>query len=142
LKSLGKGGAPPTLVIGEGPPNFRFSVLLGSTFQTVVTGPLPEENAPPSTPLPDFVRSLAAFRHPTLRPFDPPQFAMVVRERTLPGGCRLARGLPSLSTSISNELVVSEAVTRGFPTGAEMAQICEGGKRFTLVFRPLVPGDR
>ena len=40
LKSLGKPGPPSTLVVGEGPAIFRFSVLLGAPFQTVVMGNL------------------------------------------------------------------------------------------------------
>lgn len=141
-KSFGKAGPPPALTFGEGPATFRFSVLLGSPLQTLVMGPLPEEGAPTSAPLPDLIRTLAGFRHSSLRLFDPPQYAMMVREKTLAGGCRSAQGLPPISPSLSTEVVVSERVTRGFPTGAEMAQVCEGGKRFTVVFRPLIPGER
>ncbi len=135
--------APPqTLVVGDGPAVFRFSVLLGSPFQMVVMGNLPAPASPALPPMPDFIRRLAGFRHPSLRPFDPEQFAMIVRERTLPGGCRIARGLPPLSQSTSSETVVSEMLTRGFPTGADMSQVCEGSKRFTVVFRPLILGER
>ena len=143
LKSLGKSGPPSTLVMGDGPAIFRFSVLLGTPFQTVVMGSL-DAGVGAVTPalLPDFIRRLAAFRHPSLRPFDPPEFAMIVREKTLSGGCRTAKGLPSLSQSLQGERVVQEALTRSFPTGPDMAQVCEGARRYTLVFRPLIPGDR
>ena len=142
MKSLGKAGPPPTLVVGEGPAIFRFSVLLGAPLQMVVMGSLPATRAPALRPLPDFIRRLAGFRHPSLKPFDPEEFTMIVREKTLVGGCRTARGLPSLSQSVSNEVVVPELLTRGFPTGADMAQVCEGAKRYTVVFRPLIPGGR
>ena len=143
LKSLGKVGPPRTLEVGEGPAIFRLSVLLGAPFQVVVTGSLtPAAGAPPPALLPDFIRRLAGFRHPSLRPFDPMEFAMIVREKTLPGGCRTAKDLPSLVQSLSGEVVVPEAVTRSFPTGPDMAQVCEGAKRYTVVFRPLVPGER
>jgi hypothetical protein len=142
LKSLRR-PPPQTLVVGEGPALFRFSVLLGSPVQLVIMGDLPARGTAALSPMPDFIRRLAGFRHPSLRPFDPEQFAMIVRERTLTGGCRAApRGFPALSQSTSVERVVPEILTRGFPTGADMAQVCEGSKRYTVVFRPLVPGDR
>ncbi len=108
----------------------------------VVMGNLPPIGPPALPPLPDFIRRLAGFRHPSLRPFDPAEFTMIVREKTLAGGCRTAARLPSLSQSLSNEVVVPESVTRSFPTGADMAQVCEGEKRYTVVFRPLIPGGR
>jgi hypothetical protein len=143
LKSFGKAGPPQTLNVGEGPAIFRLSVLLGTPFQTVVVGELKLASGAASlAPLPDFVRRLANFRHPSLRPFDPPQFAMVVREKTLPGGCRSAKGLPALGPALSTETVVSETVTRGFPTGPDLAQVCDGLRRYTVIFRPLIPGER
>lgn len=142
VKSLEPEAASPTVTIGEGPANFRFSVLLGSPLQTVVMGVLPAENAPPVSPLADFIVSLARFRHPSLRPFDPPEFALIVRGGTLPGGCRSSAGLPRLSTAMTSEIVVSERVTRGFPTGAEVTHVCDGDKRFRVVFRPIIPGER
>ena len=142
MKSSGKAGPPPTLVVGDGPATFRFSVLLGAPLQIVVMGTLPAAEGPALAPWPDFIRRLAGFRHPSLRPYDPAEFTMIVREKTLAGGCRIARGLPPLSESGSNDLVVSETLTRGFPTGADMAQVCEGSKRYTVVFRPLIPGER
>ena len=66
---------------------------------------------------------------------------MVVREKTLNGGCRTAPELPSLAQSLAGEVVVSERLTHGFPTGPDMAQVCEGSRRFTVVFRPLIPED-
>lgn len=143
LKSLGKAGPPETLVVGEGPALFRFSALLGSPFQTVVMGSLETRSAtgPPNRLL-EFIRDLAGFRHPSLRPFDPLQFAMIVREKTLTGGCRTAPDLPPLSQSLSRETVVPQTSTQGFPTGSEMTQVCEGSRRFAVVFRPLVPGER
>jgi hypothetical protein len=143
LKSLGKSGPPPTLAVGEGPAIFRLSVLLGTPFQTVIMGDLKTAMVAPSLePLPDFVRRLANFRHPSLRPFDPPQFAMVVREKVVSGGCRSSKGLPALVPALSTETVVSETVTRGFPTGPDVAQVCDGLRRYTVVFRPLIPGER
>jgi hypothetical protein len=142
MKSLGKAAPPPTLVVGEGPAIFRFSVLLGAPLQMVVMGSLPASGPPALPPLPDFIRRLAGFRHPSLRPFDPAEFTMIVREKTLAGGCRTAPGLPLLSQSLSNEVVVPELLIRSFPTGADMTQVCEGAKRYTVVFRPLIPGGR
>jgi hypothetical protein len=142
-KSLAPTGVPQTLAIGEGPAIFRFSVLLGVPMQLVVSGKIPPPGGPALLPLPDFVRRLAGFRHPSLKPYDPAEFTMFVREKTLPGGCRSARGLPSLSQAMSSsETRVSEALTRGFPTGSEMSQVCDGSKRFTVVFRPFIPGER
>ncbi len=141
-KSFGKEGPPSTVSWGEGPALFRFSVLLGSPFQVVVLGTPPEPTAPALLPLPEFIRRLAGFRHPSLKPFDPSSFTMIVKEKSLLGGCRAAPGLPSLARSLESEWVVPETLTRGFPTGAEMSQVCEGSKRYTVVFRPVIPGAR
>lgn len=143
LKALGKAGAPKSVSLGDGPAVFRLSSVLGVQFHTYVMGGLDgTPAAPTSMLLVDFIRRLAAFRHPSLRPFDPAQFAMIAREKTLPGGCRDRGALPPLATLPADELVVGERLTHGFPTGPEMAQVCEGSKRFTVVFRPLVPGER
>ena len=93
-----------------------------------------------TSPLVDFIRRLANFRHPSLKPFDPPEFAMIVREKTLTGGCRSPRGLPPLNTT--EETRVPAATTYGFPTGADLTQVCDGTKRYTVLFRPVIPGDR
>jgi len=137
-----KAGAPNTLTLGEGPALFRFSVLLGAPLQIAVTGKIPPPGGPALPPLADFVRKLTGFRHPSLKPYDAPLFTMFVREWSLPGGCRAAKGLPSLAQAASTETVVSETLTHGFPTGPDMAQVCEGSKRYTVVFRPLIPGGR
>jgi hypothetical protein len=147
MKSLGK-ASPPTLVLGQGPGEgdgsaiFRFSVLLGAPLQVVVMGRIPSAGGPALSPLPDFIRSLAGFRHPSLKPWDPAQFTMMVRERTLPGGCRTPKGLPSPAQAVDGETTVPETLTRSFPTGPDMTQVCEGPKRYTVVFRPLIPGGR
>jgi hypothetical protein len=148
MKAFGKAGPPKTLVMGQGPGEgdgpaiFRFSVLLGSPAQIVVMGRVMAAGAPPLMPLPDFIRRLADFRHPSLKPWDPAEFTMIVREKTRPGGCRTAKGLPSLAQAVSGETTVPEALTRTFPTGSDMTQVCEGPKRYTMVFRPLIPGGR
>ena len=143
MKSLGKTSPPTTLAMGEGPAIFRFSVLLGVPMQIVVMGKVPPAGGPALLPLPDFVRRLAGFRHPSLKPWDPAEFTMIVREKTLPGGCRPVRGLPSLSQVMSSgETRVSESLTRGYPTGPDMTQVCDASRRFTVVFRPFIPGER
>lgn len=142
MKSLGNGGPPQTLVVGEGPALFRFSVLLGSPIQLVVMGNLEAQDGPPLAPLPDFIRRLAGFRHPSLKPWDPDRFTLIVKEKTLQGGCRPAPGLAPLASKVGNEQVVAGTLARGFPTGPDMAQVCEGPKRYTVVFRPLIPGER
>ena len=147
MKSVGR-ASPPTLVLGQEPGEsagsaiFRFSVLLGAPLQVVVMGRIPAAGGLPLAPLPDFIRRLAGFRHPSLKPWDPAEFTMVVREKALSGGCRAAKGLPSLAQAVGGETTVSETLTRGFPTGPDMAQVCEGPKRYTVVFRPVIPGGR
>jgi hypothetical protein len=148
LRSLGKAGAPKTLVIGQnpgegdGPALFRFSVLLGTPLQIVVMGKIPTSASPALAPMLDFIRRIATFRHASLKPWDPAEFTMIVRERTLSGGCRTAPGLPSLAQALDHETIVPETITRSFPTGSDMAQVCDGLKRYTVVFRPLIPGGR
>jgi hypothetical protein len=145
MKSVGR-ATPPTLVMGQGPGEgsaiFRFSVLLGAPLQVVVMGTIPPADGPALAPLPDFIRRLSGFRHPSLKPWDPAEFTMMVREKTLTGGCRVAKGLPSLAQAVGVETAVSERLTRSFPTGPDMTQVCEGSRRFTVVFRPLIPGAR
>lgn len=141
IKSVGRSGLPQTLVVGEGPALFRFSVLLGSPLQFVVMGNL-EATGAPLSPLADLIRHLAAFRHPSLAPWTPAQFTMIVKERALPGGCRAASGLPPLAQTVANSVVVPEKLTHGFPTGSDLSQVCEGPKRFTVAFRPVIPGER
>ncbi len=142
MKSLGKAGPPQTLVVGEGPAIFRFSVLLGSPIQVVVMGNLESAGGPVLAPLPEFIRGLANFRHPSLKPWDPDRFTLIVKERALTGGCRSAPALTPLAARVANDSTVGEALTRGFPTGTEMSQVCDGLKRYTVVFRPLIPGER
>ena len=141
-KAHQKAGAPATLVVGEGPALFRFSVLLGAPLQVVVMGKIPPQGSPALPPLADFIRRLDGFRHPSLKPWDADRFVMFVREKALPGGCRNARGLPALAQAVSADTVVPETLTRGFPTGPDMSQVCDGVRRYTVVFQPLVPGGR
>ena len=149
MKSLGKAGPPKTLVMGEAPGRGRWPrdlQILRAPRRARCRSWSWERSRPRedqrSLPLPDFVRRLAGFRHPSLKPWDPAEFTMIVRERTLTGGCRIAKGLPSLAQAASAETIVPEALTRTFPTGPDMAQVCEGPKRYTVVFRPLIPGGR
>jgi len=143
VKSQGKAGLPQTLVVGEGPALFRFSVLLGTPWQIVIMGDLETTGGPPLVALPEFLRGLSGFRHPTLKPWHPDRFTMIVREKTLSGGCRVVPpNFPSLAPSVGNEVVVPETLTRAFPTGASMSQLCEGPKRYVVIFRPLIPGER
>jgi hypothetical protein len=142
LKSGGKAGPPETPIVGEGPATFRFSILLGAPRQIMVSGSLATTGTRALGPLPDFIRYLARFRHPSLKPYDPEQYTLVVREKRLEGGCRTAAGLPPLAEAALHERAVSEELTRDFPTGPDMAQVCEGSKRYAVVFRPLIPGGR
>ena len=147
MKSVGR-ATPPTLVMGQGPgegegsPIFRFSVLLGAPLQVVVMGRIPAPGGPALSPLPDFIRRLAGFRHPSLKPWDPAEFVMIVREKTLTGGCRTAKGLPAPAQAVNMETTVQESLTRSFPTGPDLSKVCEGPKRYTVAFRPLIPGGR
>ena len=142
LRALGKTPLPPTLSLSEGPATFRFSIVSGTPMQIVLSGDFPSSPPPksPTATLVEFIRRLATFRHPSLKPWDADRFLMLVRERTLVGGCRTARGLPALAPGV--ETVVPASVTHGFPTGADYTQICDAGKRFAVIFRPLVPGER
>jgi hypothetical protein len=147
LKALGKTPLPPTIMLGDGPATLRFSVLLGVPLHTVIMGDLeaststaPRGPRPATSQIVEFIRYLANFRHPSLKPWDPEQFAMIVKEQTLLGGCRSSKGLPVLNTA--SETVVPAAVTHGFPTGADLTQVCDGQKRYALAFRPLIPGER
>lgn len=152
LKALGKSKIPETLKAGEGEATLRFSSLLGTQFHIFVMGPL--DLATPAPPVPakgpgianallmNLVRRLAGFRHPSLRPFDPPQFLMFAREQTLRGGCRDRGGLPAPATVPESGVVVDALAARGFPTGAALSQVCEGGRRFAVALRPIAPGER
>jgi hypothetical protein len=120
----------------------RFHLLSAKNkLDLVVTGDLAAAPAG-LQPLASLLRFLAAFDHPSLRPYEPASFAVSAREAPLVGGCRTWRLPVPLAEAVSAPRAVSASDAFDWPSGAVPAAVCEGEKRFVVTLRPLVPGER
>jgi hypothetical protein len=118
----------------------RLRLLEDSPLDVVVTGD-PAQAPPALAPLAEFLGDLLRFHHPSLRPFAPEAFALSVREGALAGGCRTWQfGIP-LEDARTEPRRVSAAEAERWPTGANPASVCAGGRRFVVTLRPLLPGE-
>src|SRR5262245_14198233 len=92
-------------------------------------------------PLADLLQMLEGFDHPSLRPYRPQQFALLVQTATLAGGCRLwVFGAPPGGGSVARS--VTAEVASDWPTGATPASVCSGDKTYVVALHPLLPGER
>ena len=107
----------------------------------MVTGD-PAGAAPGQQPLAALIKDLAAFSHPSLRPYEPGHYALSAKEGTLPGGCRpwTLRFAPGDAVAAPRQVDAQTAV--GWPTGATPASVCAGEKRYVVTLRPLLPGEK
>lgn len=102
----------------------------------------PKAGHPALAPLGALISDLLAFRHPSMRPFEPTSYAVLAREGTLPGGCRSWTVPVSLADVLTGPRATPAINVTGWPTGATPAQVCVGDKRYLVGFRPLVPGEK
>ena len=143
-------GLGSQVVLGGDPAlTMRLRLLADDPFEVAVTGD-PAQAAPHLAPLATLLADLLRFDHPTLRPYAPPGFAMVVREGRLVGGCRPWGFTFPIAEAVSAPRTISPAEASGWPTGAVPASVCAAdvdpsdpaGKRYVVTLRPLLPGEQ
>jgi hypothetical protein len=120
----------------------RFRLRLPKERLDVVASGDPDQAPPEFRPLAGLIRDLAAFDHPALQPLAVELFRASARVETLAGGCRAWRAEPPVSALAEQPRELPAASVAGWPTGAYAASVCEGGRRFSLTLRPLVPGEQ
>lgn len=143
-------GLGERVVLGGDPAlTMRLRFVDGKPFEVVVAGD-PAQTPPHLAPLATLLADLLRFNHPTLRPYAPPGYAMVVREGRLVGGCRPWGFTFPIAAALSAPRLVSPAEAVGWPTGAVPASVCASdtdpsdpaGKRYVVTLRPLLPGEQ
>jgi hypothetical protein len=127
-------GEPATL-------RYRLRVAKGKPLDVAMTGH-PAKASPGLAPLVSLVQDLAAFSHPSLRPYEPAQYALTAQEGTLSGGCRPWTLPVSPAEAVSGGRSIDAQAVIGWPTGATPASVCQGEKRYVVALRPLVPGEK
>ena len=122
-------------------PRYRLQVGKGKPLDLVMTGD-PAKASAALAPLVSLVQDLAAFSHPSLRPYEPAHYALSAQEGTLAGGCRpwTFPVTPGDATSGARSIDAQAAI--GWPTGATPALVCAGEKRYVVALRPLLPGEK
>ncbi len=121
--------------------HFRLRVEKGKPLDLVATG---DPARAPATlrPLVDLIQDLAAFSHPSLRPYEPAHYALAVQEGTLVGGCRPWKLPVTPGEAVSGARAMDARSADGWPTGASPASVCAGEKRYMVTLRPLLPGEK
>jgi hypothetical protein len=132
------GVGPAVSLGGEPDRDFRLRLRGRNPLEIRATG---DPAAAPPAPLATLIAELAAFHHPSLRPYAPSAYAMTVREARLVGGCRGWTFAFPLAEPLAAPRVVPSAEAEGWPTGAWPASVCAGDKRYAVTLRPLLPGE-
>jgi hypothetical protein len=135
------GVGPEVALGGRDDVAFRLRLLDGRPLEVRATGD-PALAPAPLAPLAALVSDLARFHHPSLRPFAPSSYAMVVREARLVGGCREWTFPFPLASAQAAPRTVSASEAEGWPTGALPASVCADDKRYAVTLRPLLPGEQ
>jgi hypothetical protein len=133
-------GIAGTVTFGSGARKARLVVRKGRPLDMTITGD-PAEAPGALKPLAALVGDLAAFDHPSLRPWKPDSYALRAREGKLPGGCRpWPYDEPLAGTDFTPRIVPAAQVVY-WPTGAAPASVCQGDKSWIVTLRPLLPGE-
>lgn len=141
------GPASPVALGGDATRTLRLRLFEDDPVDIVATGD--PAAAPPSlAPLASLLADLLRFHHPSLRPYAPQSYAMVVREARLPGGCRAWRFPFPIAEALPGPRAVSAAEAAGWPTGAVPASVCAddlgpagASRRYAVTLRPLLRGE-
>lgn len=143
LDKIRKGtpGLGGTVSLGAGPQRYRLAVAKGKPIDVIVTGD-PSAAPPNLKPLASLVADLAAYQHPSLRPYRPAYYALRAREETLPGGCREWTFPVTVDRAVAAAQSISAPEAAGWPTGAQVAAACVNDKRYAVTLRPLLPGEK
>lgn len=127
--------------LGSGTQRHRLVVSKGKPIDVVVTGD-PAAAPPNLRLLASFVADLAAYQHPSLRPYRPAFYALRAREETLPGGCREWTFPIPVDKAVTAAQPLLAAEAAGWPTGAQAAAACVNDKRYAVTLRPLLPWEK
>lgn len=143
LDKLRKGtpGLGGSVSFGPGTQRQRLVVAKGKPIDVVVTGD-PAQAPPELRLLAGLVADLAAYQHPSLRPYRPAFYALRAREETLPGGCREWTFPISAEQAVAAAQPLAAAEAAGWPSGAQVASACVGDKRYAVTLRPLLPWEK
>jgi hypothetical protein len=134
-------GIGSMVVLSPGGARYRLLVREGRPLEILATGD-PVSAPPALRPLATLLHDLAAFDHPSLRPWEPTAFALSAREATLGGGCRTWTLPVSIPEAVSAPRALPAAVAADWPTGAIAASVCAGDKTYAVTLRPLLPGEK
>jgi hypothetical protein len=129
--------------VSFGPGTTRYRLLQPGKRPFEVVGTGDPEGAPGLLqPLGALVAQLAAFHHPTLRPYRAESLALVARQVALPGGCRPWSFPVTPQEALAGPRPIPGAAALDWPTGAVAASVCAGDTRYAVTLRPLLPGER
>ena len=134
-------GLGPSVSFGPGEARYRLRAPKARGFDIAATGD-PAAAPPALKPLAALIGRLAAFGHPSLRPYRPAFFALEAREGKLPGGCRPWGFEVLLEQALSGPQLVPGTAASSWPTGADAASVCSGDKTYVVTLRPLLPGEK
>ena len=126
---------------GDASRRLRLRLLKGRPLDVVVTGD-PASAPRGLEPLAGLVEELLRFHDPSLRPWTPESYALLARDGELVGGCRPWTFEIPLRDTLDRPQAVDAASASGWPTGANPASVCEGGRRYVVTLRPLLPGEQ
>lgn len=133
-------GIAGAVAFGSGTRKTHLVVRKGRPLDMTITGD-PADAPGPLKPLAALVSDLAAFDHPSLKPWKPDSYALRAREGRLPGGCRAWPYDEPLAGTEFTPRIVAAAQAMYWPTGTAPAQVCQGDKTWIVTLRPLLPGE-
>lgn len=134
-------GLPNALSFSEGPPRYDVEMLGARRLRVRWSGD-PDLRTAGQGPVAELAARLIRFRHGSMQRFRPAEYRARAFEETLAGGCRTLRGLPPIAALLAPEgVVVPAAIAASWPRGVDVAQVCDGPRRYSIVFQPLVPGE-
>jgi len=134
-------GLASVVAFSAAPTGYRLVARKGKPLDVLAQGD-PGQAHPALAPLAALVRDLSGFSHVSLRRYEPAQYALLVREGKLEGGCRTWTLPVSMAEALAGPRVVRDDAAAGWPTGATPAQVCAEGKTYLAALRPLVPGEK
>jgi hypothetical protein len=134
-------GLSGTISFGAEKPRYRLVVSKGKAFDVIATGD-PAAAPPNLKPLASLVADLAAYQHPSLRPYKPAFYALRAKEASLAGGCREWTFPVTADKAVAAAQSVAANDASGWPTGALAASACVNDKRYAVTLRPLLPFER
>jgi len=125
---------------GDASQRYRLRVLEDHPVDVVMTGD-PAAASPATRPLADFVAELLGFDHRDLTLYTPDAYALSAAPGEMVGGCRPWDFSVRLADALAAPQRVAPAETERWPTGSAPAAVCDGGRRYVVTLRPLLPGE-